>query len=65
MNIKIDGKDREITQGQTVEDILQEEDSRMPIVVVKINGDYLSKDDWTLELKEGDEMAVIHIIAGG
>ena len=51
--------------GMKINDILKKLDPRMPIAVVRINDEYISRREWELVVKEGDEVRVVYIIAGG
>ncbi len=52
-------------EGMTVEDMLKKRDPKMPIVVVRVNGEYISKMEWDRVLKDDDDVTVIPVIAGG
>ena len=52
-------------EGMTIEALLYKLDSRMPITVVKINNEYISRAHWDQIIKDGDDVRVIYIIAGG
>ena len=52
-------------EEMSIEDLLYKLDPRMPIAVVRINDEYISRAHWDQKIKDGDEVRVVYIIAGG
>ncbi|MBN1335604.1 MAG: sulfur carrier protein ThiS [Deltaproteobacteria bacterium] len=53
-------------EGLTILDILRELDPSMPIAVVRLNGSHVPRSEWEARtIRDGDEIRVVHIIAGG
>jgi len=54
------------TDSLTVRELLQYKNFTFKLLVIKINGDLIKKDKYdTATIKEGDDVAVIHLISGG
>ena len=50
----------------TVLDVVRDLDPTLPIAVVRLNGRHLSRADWdATAVRDGDEIRVVWIIAGG
>ncbi|HEQ78939.1 MAG TPA: sulfur carrier protein ThiS [Euryarchaeota archaeon] len=63
--ITINEEPRADVEGMTIKEILFKLDPRMPIAVVKLNGEYLPRARWDEKVKDGDDVIVVYIIAGG
>lgn len=64
ITIKLNNRDKELPEGTTVRDIMNERNIRR--AAIWINGDQLLKaqyDSW--ELKDGDTMRLIRFAGGG
>ena len=64
--IKVNGRDREWEENLTVALLLERCKYTFPLIMVKVNGKYISKEKYkdTLII-DGDDVHVIHSIAGG
>ncbi len=52
--------------GMTIRDLLRELNFTFPRLVISVNGEIVLRDRWdTFTLKDGDEVKVIHMTAGG
>ncbi len=53
-------------EGLTALDILRALDPTLPIAVVRLNGVHLPRSEWeTRPIRDGDDVRVVYIIAGG
>ncbi len=54
------------TEGLTVSDVLEEKKYTYRLKTVYVNGARIPKDQWDATvLRDGDEVKVIHLMAGG
>ncbi|MGH7847353.1 MAG: sulfur carrier protein ThiS [Candidatus Binatia bacterium] len=66
MVVQINGEDREIALGLSVAQLLEQLAIRPARVVVELNRNVLSRDDFaTTALKEGDKIEIVHFVGGG
>ncbi len=64
--ITVNDEERPEVEGYTVRELLGEMDPKMPMAVVRINGSHVQRVDWKKrKIRDGDEVRVIYIIAGG
>lgn len=64
--ILINGKEHEWSKSLTVQKILDIKRYTFPKIIVKVNGKLISKDEYlTTLIYDGDEVQVIHLLAGG
>ncbi len=64
--IKVNGKEREIAEGVTVGQLLDEQRIRREMVTVQLNGVILEREQYdTTVLKEGDEIEFLYYMGGG
>ncbi len=64
--VTVNGKDREVTQGATVRDLLVELDLHPELVVVERNGEILDRDRYGgTEVETGDRLELVHFVGGG
>jgi len=64
--IKVNGREREWEKDLTVELLLKKCKFTFPLIMVKINGKYISKEKYKDTLiMDNDDVLVIHSIAGG
>jgi len=66
VKIRINGEEKEISDGLTIARLLDELRIRPGRVVVEVNQDIVSQEahDSTI-LKEGDTLEIVHFISGG
>ncbi len=68
MKIKVNNRDV-VLEGYekiNVKDLLREMRYTFPMIVVKINGTLVRKNDYeTTFIKDGDNVSAIHLISGG
>ena len=66
VNIRLNGKEREIASGTTVEGLLDELGLVAGMVVVERNREILARDSYaTVRLREGDQLELVHFVGGG
>jgi thiamine biosynthesis protein ThiS len=66
VKIQINGEDREITDGLSVAQLLEELKIRPARVVVELNRDILSRDAYgSCMLKPGDALEIVQFVGGG
>jgi sulfur carrier protein len=66
VKIRINGEEKEISDGLTIARLLDELRIRPGRVVVEVNQDIVSREvhDSTI-LKEGDALEIVHFVGGG
>jgi thiamine biosynthesis protein ThiS len=53
-------------EGMTVDLLLERCKFTFDMIVVKVNGKVIPRDDYkTYKIQDGDEVGVIHLVAGG
>ncbi|MCD6461435.1 MAG: sulfur carrier protein ThiS [Thermoplasmata archaeon] len=66
MMIKVNGRPMEWQEGMTVKDVLDAMGFTFPMIVVKIDGVVVRREDFaTKEVPDGAEVSAIHLISGG
>jgi sulfur carrier protein len=66
MKIRLNGDDREISQGMSVARLLEELEIRPGRVVIELNRDILSRDKHSATvLKDGDVLEIVQFVGGG
>lgn len=66
MNIRINGRDAAIPEGQSLEDFLTLGKFDLKAVVVEVNDRIVPRDQWTaLPLVGGDRLEVVSFVGGG
>jgi thiamine biosynthesis protein ThiS len=65
MRLTINGKDREVPQLATLEDLIEHLGIHRMIAVAR-NGEILRKQDFGVTmLSDGDELEIVHMVGGG
>ena len=66
MTITLNGDEREIPDGLTVEGLLAYLDLHPRTIVVERNGDILRRDAYPgVQVEEGDRLELVHFVGGG
>lgn len=66
MQIRLNGKEREVSRGLTVAGLLEELDLRPGMVVVELNREILERDGYAdVPVREGDTIELVHFVGGG
>jgi thiamine biosynthesis protein ThiS len=64
--ILVNGRKIEYKKEMTVNFILKELNYTFPLIIVKINGKIIPKEDFdTFILNDCDDLKIIHLVAGG
>ena len=64
--IKVNGRDKEWEKKLTVSLLLKKCKYTFPLIMVKINGKYIPKEEYKdTAIMDADDVQVIHSIAGG
>jgi len=64
--IKVNGRDKEWEENLTIELLLEKCKYTLPLIMVKINGEYISKGKHkNTFVIDNDDIQVIHSMAGG
>jgi thiamine biosynthesis protein ThiS len=66
VKIQINGEQKEVADGLSVAQLLEELKIRPARVVVELNRDILSRDAYgSCTLKQGDALEIVHFVGGG
>jgi sulfur carrier protein len=66
MTIRINGEEKEVTQGLSVAALLDELQIRPGRVVVELNRNIISREaHGSTTLKDGDMLEIVHFVGGG
>lgn len=66
MVIRINGKDSEVALDISIAELLEHLEIRPGRVVVELNAEVVSRDaHGETQLKEGDEVEIVHFVGGG
>jgi len=64
--IKLNNRDFPWEEGLTVEKIIEKKSFTFPKIIVKVNGKHIEKEDYaTTIINDGDNVQIIHLLAGG
>lgn len=64
--IKVNTLDRAWHEGLTVRGLLDEEQFIFRHIIVRVNGEYVPEDHYaSTSIADGDDVIVLHLIAGG
>lgn len=66
IRVRLNGKDREVEPGLTVQELLQSLDLRPELVVVERNREILGRERYPeVEVEPGDTLEFVHFVGGG
>jgi sulfur carrier protein len=66
MTITLNGDEREVPDGLTVEGLLAHLDLHPRTIVVERNGDILRRDAYPgVQVEQGDRLELVHFVGGG
>jgi sulfur carrier protein len=66
MKIQINGEAKDVADGVTVTQLLEELQIRPGRVVVELNRDIVQRDNFVAtQLKAGDSLEIVHFVGGG
>lgn len=64
--IKVNNRDMEWEEGLTVQGLLDKKSYTYPKLIIKINNVLVPNEEYTSTvIKDGDDVKVIHLLAGG
>jgi len=64
--IKLNNRDFPWEEGLTIEKIMEIKRFTFPKIIVKVNGKLIEKEDYaTTVVNKGDNVEIIHLLAGG
>ena len=66
IQVRLNGKDREIDSGLSVQELVESLDLNPKLIVVELNGEILSRDSFgEVQVSEGDQVELVHFVGGG
>lgn len=66
IQVRVNGKDRDIESGQTVHTLLESLELHPGMVVVELNKEILARDSYgDYEVQRGDTIELVHFVGGG
>ncbi len=66
INVRLNGKDREIGSGLSVRELVESLDLNPQLIVVELNREILSRDCFgDIQVSEGDQVELVHFVGGG
>ena len=66
IRVRLNGDERELPAGLTVEDLLRSLDLRPELVVVELNREILNRGDYGVApVQQGDNLELVHFVGGG
>ncbi len=64
--IRLNGQGKDIVEGITLKEMLEEAGYRLDVIAVQVNGDIVSKDQYaSYRLTDGDDIDVVAFVGGG
>lgn len=64
--IKVNGRDFPWRENLSIEDIMEEKKYTFPKIIVKVNSQHIEEEDYaTTIISDGDNVQMIHLLAGG
>ncbi|WP_218835230.1 sulfur carrier protein ThiS [Sedimentibacter hydroxybenzoicus] len=64
--IKLNNRDFQWEQGMTVEDIMKIKKFSYSRIIVKVNDKHIEQEDYAVTVvNDGDDVKMIHLLAGG
>ena len=66
MKLKVNGEEKELADGLTVQGLLESLDVKAEMVAVEVNLEIIPRDQrGQVSLKEGDEVEIVKFVGGG
>jgi thiamine biosynthesis protein ThiS len=66
MNLTVNGKQKEATEGSSITDLLDELKLDVIRVAVELNGGVVTRNDFEqTALKDGDSLEIVQFVGGG
>jgi sulfur carrier protein len=64
--IRVNGREAEWRSEMTIRDIMQAHGYTAPRIIVKVNGELVRQEHWSsFQVNDGDDVRVLHMVAGG
>lgn len=64
--IQVNGRNHDWYEGMTIKSLLKDLNYTYPILVIRVNGTLIDKEDYAAtKVKKDDDVKIIHPIAGG
>lgn len=61
----INGQERDLTSGMTINELLRDLDIDPKLVVVELNKEIISKENYKIKLKSEDRVEIVSFVGGG
>ena len=65
MNVKVNGQDRQVSDGSTILDLLESSNLSPDKVAIELNRRLVRTPRYAEPLKEGDEVEIVTFVGGG
>ncbi|RMF24368.1 MAG: sulfur carrier protein ThiS [Deltaproteobacteria bacterium] len=66
MNVRINGEDREVDEGTTIEAMVERLGLAGRRLAVELNREVVPREDWhRTVLRDGDRVEIVHFVGGG
>ena len=65
MTIKVNGQDRDVADGTTVTQLIEQHNLSPDKVAVELNRRLIRSDKYATTLKAGDEVEIVTFVGGG
>ena len=66
IRVRLNGKDREIQPGLSVQELVESLDLNPQLIVVELNREILARERLAeIEVSEGDQVELVHFVGGG
>ena len=66
IHVQLNGKDREIDSGLSVQELVESLDLNPKLIVVELNKEILSRDRFgEIQVSQGDQVELVHFVGGG
>jgi len=66
IRVRLNGKDRDIQPGLSVQELVESLDLNPQLIVVELNREILARERLEeIEVSEGDQVELVHFVGGG
>jgi sulfur carrier protein len=65
MFIKINGRESEVAEGVTIQEVVLTSGFKDSLIVVELNGAVTRRESWAAPLKSHDSLEIVRVIGGG
>ena len=66
IHVRLNGKDREIDSGLSVQELVESLDLNPKLIVVELNREILRRDCFgEMRVSDGDQVELVHFVGGG